>query len=106
VTGPQLRTRLDLLDSWFYVRRVSSATQAGLRARTASGTRPLVAITGSVSATKERFVTLQRRTGGKWVEVVDVPLERSGRYTIHVAETGVYRVLAGWAPGPAVRVEP
>ena len=48
---------------------------------------------------------LQRRVGGKWVKVIDVPLE-GNRYEIHVTEAGVYRVLAGWAPGPALRVSP
>ena len=105
VTGPQLRARLGLRDSWFYVRRVSSTTSSGLRARTSSGTRPLSAISGTVSSMGKRFVTLQRRVGGKWAKVVDVPLEQD-RYLIHVGEPGVYRVLAGWAAGPALRVSP
>jgi stage II sporulation protein D len=106
VTGPQLRTRLGLRDSWFYVKRVSTKAKRGLRARTVRSSRAVAAITGSVSAARERFVTLQRQDGDKWVKVVDVPLERDGRYSIHVGEAGVYRVLAGWAPGPALHVEP
>jgi stage II sporulation protein D len=105
VTGPQLRARLGLRDTWFYVRRVSSSTSSGLRARTSSGSKPVVAIRGTVSSTRQRFVTLQRQLGGKWTKVVDVPLERK-RYAIHVGEAGVYRVLAGWAPGPTLRVAP
>jgi stage II sporulation protein D len=105
VMGSQLRARLGLRDSWFYVRRVSSATSSGLRARTSSGSRPLVAISGSVSAMSKDFVTLQRRVDGQWVNIVDVPLEH-GRYVIHEGEPGVYRVLAGWAPGPELRIAP
>ena len=105
VTGPQLRARLGLRDTWFYVRRVSSTTSSGLRARTSTGSRPVVAIHGSVSASRSRFVTLQRLVDGKWVKVVDVPLVRK-RYAIHVTAAGVYRVLADWAAGPALRVSP
>jgi stage II sporulation protein D len=105
VTGAQLRARLGLRDSWFYLRSVSSTTASGLRARTSSGSRPVTAIRGSVSSSRDRFVTLQRRLDGKWTKVVDVPLEGK-RYEIHVAEAGVYRVLAGWAPGPVLRVTP
>ena len=105
VTGPQLRARMGLRDTWFYVRRVSSTTSSGLRARTSSGSTPVVAIRGSVSSTGQRFVTLQRQVGGKWVKVVEVPL-KDKRYAIHVGQAGVYRVLAGWAPGPTLRVSP
>jgi stage II sporulation protein D len=105
VTGAQLRARLGLRDTWFYVRGVSSTTSSGLRARTSSGSRPVTAIRGSVSSSRKRFVTLQRQVRGRWVHVLDVPLQ-NGRYEIHVAAAGAYRVLAGWAPGPVLRVAP
>jgi stage II sporulation protein D len=108
VTGTQLRARLDLRDTWFYLRRVSSRTDA-TRARTASGSRRVFAIYGSVSGGRERFVTLERRVRGNWVKVGLVPLERRGdrgRFRIHVGERGLYRVLAGWARGPAVAAGP
>jgi stage II sporulation protein D len=105
VTGPQLRTRLGLRDTWFYVRRVSSTTSSGLRARTSSGSSPVVAIRGTVTPSHDRFVSLQRRVGGRWAKLGDVPLEHN-RYAIHVGQAGVYRILAGWAPGPAIRVSP
>jgi stage II sporulation protein D len=103
VTGAQLRSRLGLRDTWFYLRRVSSTTASGLRARTSSASRPVTAIRGSVSSSRDRFVTLQRRIGGRWVKVLEVPLQ-GRRYEIHVTERGVYRVLAGWAAGPVLRV--
>jgi stage II sporulation protein D len=109
VTGPQLRARLGLRDTWLYLRRVSSTADPGAQARTASGTRPLVAIHGTVSGTRGKFVTLQRRVGNRWVKVVDVPVERKGSsssYQIHVGEAGYYRVRAGWAAGPTLKVVP
>jgi stage II sporulation protein D len=109
VTGSQIRDRLGLRDTWFYVRRVSSRATAGAQARTTRGTRPLVALSGSVTGTRERFADLQRRIEGKWVTVARVPLERHGdssRYRIHAGEPGFYRVLAGWAPGPVLKVAP
>jgi stage II sporulation protein D len=109
VTGSQIRDRFGLRDTWLYVRRVSSSAEAGAQARTTSGTRPLVALHGSVTGTRQRFADLQRRVGDKWVTVTQVPLEPHGsssRYRIHVGEAGYYRVLAGWAPGPALKVEP
>jgi SpoIID/LytB domain protein len=105
VTGPQLRSRLGLRDTWFYVRRVSSKTRSGMSARTVAGSRPVAEISGSVSA-RQPFVTLQRRDSDKWVKVLDVPLDSGGRYSVHVADAGIYRVLAGWAPGPELRVAP
>jgi stage II sporulation protein D len=105
VTGAQLRARLGLLDSWFYVRRVSSSTETGARARTTSGTRPLVTIHGSVSSHRERSVKLQHEVGGDWLTVMEIPLE-GGRYRVHVGEPGEYRVLAGWAPGPTLTISP
>jgi stage II sporulation protein D len=106
VTGPALRTRLHLRDSWFYLRRVSSKTDAA-RARTASGSRRVFGIYGGVSGFHGRFVALQRLVEGRWVGVGMVPVDRHGdraAFRIHVGERGRYRVLAGWAPGPSVNV--
>ena len=105
VSGAQLRSRLGLRDTWFYVRRVSSTTSSGMRARTVTGSSPTAAISGTVSVTRDRFVTLQRKAHGRWAVVVDVPLERNS-YEIHVRDAGVYRIVSGWATGPALRVSP
>jgi len=106
-TGPQLRARLDLRDSWFYIRRVSTRT-GGATARTSSGERHLTAIYGRVDGTGDRFVDLQRADRGRWVTVEKVPLQlrgRGGSYRFHVGKAGRYRILAGWAPGPAVNAK-
>jgi stage II sporulation protein D len=104
VTGAQLRARLGLRDSWFYLRRVSTDTGSA-QARTSSGERDLTAIRGTVEPASGRFVELQHNENGSWVTVASVPLfagGRSGSYSYHVAEPGLYRVLAGWAPGPTI----
>jgi stage II sporulation protein D len=106
VTGPQLRTRLGLRDSWFYVRKVKTTT-SGAQARIASGTRGLTEISGTVESAAGRFVELQRNGADGWKTVANVPVFRHGdrgRYSFHVAERGRYRVLAGWATGPEIAV--
>jgi stage II sporulation protein D len=105
-TGPQLRARLDLRDSWFYIRRVSTKSTGGAKARTASGTRRLTTIYGRVEGVQDRFVDLQRYDRGDWTTVQKIPLAlegRSGTYRWHVGDAGRYRIVAGWAPGPAFR---
>jgi stage II sporulation protein D len=107
VTGPQLRTRLGLRDTWLYVRRVRTRTASvGGFARAASRGRTATTITGSVTGTNGP-VSLQRRAGDRWVRVTEMPVGRTGeglRYELDVARPGAYRVMAGWAPGPTVRV--
>jgi stage II sporulation protein D len=104
VTGPQVRTRLGLRDSWFYLRKVKTAKSAA-QARIASGTRELTEISGTVEPAAGRFVELQRKGADGWNKVANVPVfghGDDGRYSFHVAEGGTYRVLDGWAPGPEV----
>jgi stage II sporulation protein D len=105
VTGPQIRTRLGLRDSWFYMRKLKTTKNAA-QARIASGTRPLSEISGTVEPVAGRFVKLQRKGSDGWKTIADVPVFRSkdvGRYSFHVAEHGLYRVLAGWAIGPEIQ---
>jgi stage II sporulation protein D len=104
VTGPQIRTRVGLRDTWFFLRRVSISRSAA-EARTLRGARPLVALHGTIDAPGVKTVRLQRRTGGDWKNEGTFPVLR-GAYSLHVGTAGVYRVMAGWAPGPAVRVVP
>jgi hypothetical protein len=73
----------------------------------ASGSRELTAIFGRVDGIKSRFVTLERYRDGRWTKIVKVPLQlrnRTGSYRFHVSDPGRYRIRAGWAPGPAIRV--
>jgi stage II sporulation protein D len=108
VSGAQLRSRLGLRDTWIYLRRVSTDS-GGAVARISSGTRRLAAIAGSVEPASGRFVDLQRKGETGWEPVASVPLFRRGRtgsYSYHVSEPGVYRIVAGWAPGPEIAVSP
>ncbi len=109
VTGAQLRARLGLRDTWFYLRRVSTEAKRA-KARTASGTRPLAALHGRVDPASGRFVSLQKFREGRWATIERVPLVSDGGeaagFRFHVGEAGRYRVSAGWAPGPAVAVDP
>jgi stage II sporulation protein D len=104
VTGPQVRTRLGLRDSWFYLRKVKT-TKSAAEARIASGTRALTEISGTVEPAAGKFVELQRKGPDGWKTIAHVPVFRrgeAGRYSFHVAEGGSYRVLAGWAIGPEI----
>ena len=65
VTGPQIRARLGLRDTWFHLRRVSTE-KSPAEARTLRGARPLVALHGTIDAPGTDTVRLQRRTAGGW----------------------------------------
>jgi stage II sporulation protein D len=106
VSGSQLRAALGLRDNWFYVRRVS--TRRSQTARTSSADRSLAFVSGRVDGARGRSVALQQLYQGRWTTVEDVPLHRSRRtatYRTSVGQRGIYRVLAGWAPGPAFEVK-
>ena len=105
VTGPQIRARIGLRDTWFYFRRVRTLRATGAEARTLRGARPLVALHGTVDGANLESVTLERRSGRGWRKEGTFPVIR-GAYRIHVGTAGIYRVKAGWAPGPPLRVVP
>jgi stage II sporulation protein D len=105
VTGPQIRARMGLRDTWFYVRRVRTLRATGAKARTLRGARPLVALHGTVDGAKLASVTLERRTKRGWHKDGTFPV-LDGAYRIHVGTAGIYRVKAGWAAGPPLRVAP
>jgi stage II sporulation protein D len=110
VTGSQLRARLDLRDSWLFLRRVSTDTgeTGGTQARTSSGTHDSTAIYGDVDPIRARFVMLERFVDGKWIKDSKWPLSQHGArasYRFHISKPGRYRVLAGWAPGPTFEIK-
>jgi stage II sporulation protein D len=104
VTGPQIRARVGMRDTWFHLRRVTTKRSLA-EARTLRGARPLVALHGTIDAPGVETVTVQRRTAGGWKDDGTFPV-LNGAYQAHVGTPGIYRVKAGWAPGPAVRVFP
>ena len=125
VTGPQLRSRLRLYDTWAYFvtiksgqdkpparpappMRTDQVTDGGGVIASASwlrrvfGVRSLV-ISGSISPAAKK-ITLQKQRGRGWKTIGYGTTDARGRYALLVASTGTYRVLANGGVGPAVRV--
>jgi stage II sporulation protein D len=107
LTGPTIRSRLGLRDSWFTFVRISTAARHPRSARPASWGPRLTddALAGEFSpAPKRRVLVLERRSGGRWHAVRHVQTTGSGRYRVSIRRAGAYRVRAGKVAGPTVRV--
>src|SRR5215212_4342572 len=107
LSGPTIRTRLGLRDTWFTFVRVSTSARHPRSARPASWGARLTAdaLAGEFSpAPRRRVLVLERRVGAKWRAVRRVRTSASGRYRVQVGRVGAYRVRAGKIAGPAVRV--
>jgi stage II sporulation protein D len=127
VTGPQIRNRLGLPDTWAYFVIIKTGqgseptppttptttpsgagvTDGGTTA-TASWLRRIVAprqltVAGSI-APRPKKITLQHLDGQRWTTVGLGRTDARGRYALLVSATGAYRVLADGAVGPVVRV--
>jgi stage II sporulation protein D len=127
VTGPQLRSRLGLYDTWAYFVEIKSgqgdtSTQAtpqddvqltdggGATASRASWLRRVVGpagkqlvVSGSVSP-KPKKVTLQKQVGKRWKTLGYGKTDGKGRYALIVDARGTYRVLANGGVGPIVHI--
>src|SRR3954447_8839735 len=123
VTGPQLRSRLGLFDTWAYFVNIKSGqqkTQPSLQSESpqltdgggttaqASWLRRIVVprqliVSGSVTP-RPKKITLQVRDGKKWKTVGLGKTDRLGGYALLVRAAGAYRVLANGAVGPTVHV--
>lgn len=107
ITGPTLRARLDLYDTWA---RFTSVSTSQLRYRagwvSVFGERKLpLSLHGAFTpAPRGRRLAVERRGRGRWVRVAEVNTDRDGRYALNVKRRGVYRVRSGSVAGPAVRV--
>jgi len=107
LTGPTIRSRLGLRDSWFTFVRIASSARYPRSARPASwGVRLSAdALVGEFSpAPKRRVLLLERRAGKRWRVVRRVRTMASGRYRVSIARAGSYRVRSGGIAGPTVRV--
>ena len=107
LSGPTIRTRLGLRDTWFTFVRVATSARYARSARPASwGVRLSPdALAGEFSpAPHSRVLVLERRAGARWVVVRRVRTTASGRYRVSIARAGSYRVRSGAVAGPAVRV--
>jgi stage II sporulation protein D len=106
LTGPAIRARLDLRDTWFTFVRVASGARHAASARPASsGPWPTMRVlAGRFEPTpRDRRLIVQRRADGRWRTVTSVRTTSAGRYRLGV-DRGVYRVRAGRVAGPTVRV--
>jgi len=107
ITGPTLRARLDLYDTWASFTTVStSQVRYGAAWASIFGRHGVpLSLHGSFApAPRGRQLVLERRRRGRWKRVARVRTARDGSYALNVNRRGVYRVRAGSVAGPAVRV--
>jgi stage II sporulation protein D len=114
VTGPQLRARLGLFDTWATFTTVGArperdTPEAGgfpdARAADVRGTAVRRVVGYVTPGRPGARVRLQRRTGTRWVTVVTGRLRADGSYRLTAPEPGLFRVLtANGSDGPPVRV--
>jgi stage II sporulation protein D len=106
VRGATLRARLGLYDTWAYFTTIS--TQSARAALGSSWLARLIApraLTGSVvPRPRGRRIVVERRTRRGWRRERRVRAARDGGYHVVLRSPGTYRVRAGAAAGPAVRV--
>jgi stage II sporulation protein D len=107
LTGPAIRARLGLRDSWFTFVRIATTARHSVSAGAAGWglwhTEP--ALAGRYSpAPRDRRLTVERRTDGGWRTVTHIRTTDSGRYRLGIDQGGLYRVRAGTVAGPSVRV--
>jgi stage II sporulation protein D len=107
LTGPQIRARLNLRDTWFTFVRASTSVNRARSARPASWGPRLVspALVGSwTPVPKRRVLIVERRRDGGWVRIAKVGTTKAGSYHMDIGRAGVYRVRSGRVAGPRVRV--
>jgi stage II sporulation protein D len=102
LTGPQIRARLGLDDTWAYFTKVS--TSRARPARTAADSGPVVS-GAIVPAPRSRRIVLERRVGGRgWRPAVSARTSRHGTYRVSVGRPGSYRVRGGGVTGPVLEL--
>jgi stage II sporulation protein D len=106
LTGPQIRARLGLFDSWVHFNVVKSSQASGAARAALNGpVFPAKVLSGTFDpAPRSRTLRVERRSGGHWRGVRSVRVSRGGRFRVRLAHRGVYRVRAGSVAGPATRV--
>jgi stage II sporulation protein D len=114
VDGATLRARFGLYDSWIYFTAIKTrpAPPPPESDPESGGVTPVVARVPAIAglrgqvlpARKRSRLTVQRRTGGRWVAVERVATGRAGHYAVGLPATGLYRVSYRGDAGPAVRV--
>jgi stage II sporulation protein D len=109
ISGPTLRSRLALRDSWALFTRVSASQARSSRriggpfARVTRLT-PLTLAGRFAPAPRGRTLVVERKRGKRWVPAGKGRTTNAGRYRVKVKRAGVYRVRSGSVAGPAARV--
>ncbi|MEA2148940.1 MAG: hypothetical protein QOD69_770 [Solirubrobacteraceae bacterium] len=127
VSGPQLRSKLGLFDTWA---RFTVITSRGAHGDGNAPAGPVAPATGTggiapraimafaavalpVAGTIRgriapvvagRPIAVERWSGSAWTEQFDVPAHASGRYSAIVRSPGLYRVRHAGVAGPPVRI--
>jgi stage II sporulation protein D len=127
VSGPQLRRKLGLFDTWARFTVITSngtrgdgskPTAPALPGTVTGGTKPRAivwfaavalpvagTISGSIQpAVAGQPIVVERWEPGGWVEQFDVRARASGRYYAVVRRSGLYRVRHLGVTGPPVRI--
>jgi stage II sporulation protein D len=107
ITGPTIRSRLGLRDTWLTIVSVRSSARRQRSARPASwgGVPPRRALAGDFyPAPRKHRLRVERRAGGRWRKVATTRTGAHGRYRVELDRAGVYRVRAGSVTGPHVRL--
>ncbi|MBA2630983.1 MAG: SpoIID/LytB domain-containing protein [Thermoleophilaceae bacterium] len=118
ISGPTIRARLDLRDTWMRFTKISTSARHSRSVRSAGlgGSLEPGALTGVFDpapgeirgvfdpAPRARRLTLERRVKGRWRRVGLVRTSVSGRYRREIDRAGTYRVRLRTIAGPAVRV--
>lgn len=127
ITGPQLRARLGLYDTWASFTTIGSKTTTtkpkpkpkpagtppvdGDSTSGGAGSSPTAGaararvhrISGTIVPGRTgAWVRVQRRQDGRWTTVADTKLGKGGRYAATLPGRGTYRVAYGRMAGPAV----
>jgi len=102
LTGPQIRARLGLDDTWASFTRVRSSQ---LRRATASAnSRPVLDGSFTPAPRNRRLAVEQLLGDGAWRAVAIAATDARGGYRVVLDEPGRYRVRSGTVTGPTVRL--
>lgn len=128
VTGPELRARLGLYDTWAYFVTIKSGQGGASTQAPASSSDPQLSDGGGVTANaswlhrvfgarmprrlvvsgaiapRANKLTLQAKRRGAWRTIGYGTTDAQGRYALLVDSAGAYRVLANGGVGPTVHV--
>jgi len=123
VTGPELRQRFGLFDTWAYFTEISTGRapaplpptpsgdsdaidpSGGTRAPRSARTAARASIAGTITPGRRgATLVVERREGTGWVRDHVTTVRRNGRYRAAVTRPGVYRVRYAGMAGPSVRI--